>query len=298
PGQNIRVGDVVMRFETDAAPSAPPIAATPSSAFCKFHPKSLARFLCPKCQVTFCDLCISRRMAHGRGAVFCRTCAVECTPLQAHVGEVEEKPFLVQISDAFAYPFRGDGVILLVGGAVFFTFMGGVASYAMIVGILLSIACAGYLIAYMQHILVTSARGDTKMPDWPDFTSFEDVFWPFIQFLGTFAISFGPMIALRSYSHDQPWYGWALVAAIFWGCLYFPMAFMGVAMFDTLAALNPLLIIPSILNVSLEYLVVFLLLVIICSAAMFGSALVLAVVPVPMLAGFASELISLYLMTV
>ncbi|MGH7970130.1 MAG: FHA domain-containing protein, partial [Limisphaerales bacterium] len=71
PGQLIRLGEVVLRFESDlpAENSGPPRAPrlptqmnTPPvslPAFCKFHPRVAARFACPKCRISFCELCVS-----------------------------------------------------------------------------------------------------------------------------------------------------------------------------------------------------------------------------------------------
>jgi hypothetical protein len=47
----------------------------------------------------------------------------------------------------------------------------------------------------------------------------------------------------------------AIIAAGVFGCLYFPMSFLAVAMKDTVMAANPLLVIPAIFKMPLEYLV-------------------------------------------
>ena len=46
---------------------------------------------------------------------------------------------------------------------------------------------------------------------------------------------------------------YALIAAFVFGVFYFPMAFLAVAMLDTVTAANPIQIIPSIFKVPLEY---------------------------------------------
>jgi len=45
-----------------------------------------------------------------------------------------------------------------------------------------------------------------------------------------------------------------LVPAAALGCIYLPMAFLAVAMLDTVTAVNPLLVVPSILKVIKPYL--------------------------------------------
>ncbi|HVV01297.1 MAG TPA: hypothetical protein VHH88_08025, partial [Verrucomicrobiae bacterium] len=48
--------------------------------------------------------------------------------------------------------------------------------------------------------------------------------------------------------------GIAILPAFLLSLLYFPMAFLAVALLDSVAAANPLQVIPSILKVPLEYL--------------------------------------------
>jgi hypothetical protein len=56
-----------------------------------------------------------------------------------------------------------------------------------------------------------------------------------------------------------------LTSALVLGGLYFPMAFLALAMLDSVAAANPLQVIPSILRVPREYLVA-----VVVLAAVFG----------------------------
>ena len=52
-----------------------------------------------------------------------------------------------------------------------------------------------------------------------------------------------------------------IIGATILGCLYFPMAFLAVAMKDSVLAANPLVVVPAILRMPGEYLVTALLLV-------------------------------------
>jgi hypothetical protein len=67
--------------------------------------------------------------------------------------------------------------------------------------------------------------------------------------------------------------GSALIATMVLGCLYFPMAFLAVAMKDTALAANPLVVIPAILKVPLGYLVTSMVVIGIFAMRQFGSAL-------------------------
>ena len=140
------------------------------------------------------------------------------------------------------------------------------------------------------------------MPDWPEFTDFGSVASPFFQLLGTVIFSFSPAIALTIYAltatEGGPWLGWTTTAAIIFGCLYFPMAFLAVAMYDSVGAVNPLLIIPTILKIPLEYLVTVGLFAIILLVRWLGNKLLPGILPVPVLPSLLSNLLGLYLLTV
>jgi len=82
-----------------------------------------------------------------------------------------------------------------------------------------------------------------------------DILYPFFLVIGTVAFCLGPVII------------WALVCLVsgsrvpdtIWvvvggGLLYLPMALLGVALCETMAGVNPILVVPSILKVPLEYL--------------------------------------------
>jgi hypothetical protein len=76
------------------------------------------------------------------------------------------------------------------------------------------------------------------------------------QFSVVSFLSFGPALLFQIWGAWAEWdYPWLLVVpAALLGCIYFPMAFLGVAMFDTLeAALKPAFVVGSILRVPREY---------------------------------------------
>jgi hypothetical protein len=306
--QMIRLGEVNLRFEPDLSQGteplvslAPPAAAAPSTShFCKFHPKAVARYLCPQCEAILCELCVTRRNEHDALRKFCRTCDVECSPITIRsAASTAPKTFASQITGALAYPFKADGVMLLVAGTIFYVVLGFVAARAAIVGLAVMFFGTGYLVSYYQRILLTSATGEAKMPDWPDFTNLGDFVSPVLQFIGTALFAFGPFIALNSFAPpDAAWRLWAIGAAIIFGGLYFPMAFLAVTMADSLSALNPLIIIPAILKIPTEYLLMVILTVAIVGAGSFGELLLARWLPVPILPSLMSEFLTLYLGTV
>jgi hypothetical protein len=300
-GDTLQLGEIVMRFENEAAPLPAPATSAPTeSAPCRTHPIAAGHHYCPHCHEHFCELCVNRRPVRGRIGRFCRVCGCECdstsAPAQTATPTV---PFGRQIGGAFGYPLQGDGLILLGAGAVFFFVVSFVAGYAFILGLLISLFAAGYLISYYQQILATSATGRDTMPDWPDFTNLGDLLSPIIQFLGVFAVSFGPAIFLNIFvATETSWRPWAIGAALGFGCVYFPMGFMAVALADSLAALNPLVIIPSILKIPGAYLLAILVLVAVLGASWVGNAILPRLLPIPIVPGVLGEFVGLYLMTV
>jgi hypothetical protein len=330
PGQLFQLGSVEMRYESDEAagpdeappldqpPQALPAAdgiplaprlATPAAASCKSHPRSVARFVCPKCGYHFCELCVSTRQSGGRARKFCRACGVECAPLGAPPARVvpQAQSFAGRLGGAFLYPFKGNGVILLASGTIFYAILNAASFFAQFAGIfgmavvlLLTVFGAGYLICYLRRILTSSAIGQEEMPDWPDVSEFsEEILAPFLQLLGTVLACFLPALAVSLFvPHGHPWAGPALAAAMLYGCVCFPMAFLAVSVFDSVAAVNPLLVIPSILRIPLQYLLTVLLLGGVLALRWAGEALLDNLLPIPFLTRILLGFAGLYLLTV
>jgi len=105
--------------------------------------------------------------------------------------EVYEEPsFYRQIPGTFAYPFKRNGIILLVLGTILFTILDFLGGFKMlgrggIFSLLVSVISTGYLFAYMQKIIAHSAQGEDEMPDFPDFTDWwSDIILPFLLLPG------------------------------------------------------------------------------------------------------------------
>jgi hypothetical protein len=312
PGQIIRLGDVVLRFESSAAnppPLAPPIPRPmAASGFCRNHPKTSARFACLKCQHTFCDLCVSARTVNGQPAKFCRLCGAECVPLR--VGTIQDSPaeetFMSQLRDAFAYPFKGNGPILLVGGVIFLFALGfaqhaaGYAGpYGFVAGAAVGIFLVGYVFSYAKSIITSTANGDSKPPDWPDCTDWsQDIVSPFGQCVALIALSFGPAIVLNWWHPWNETFAYAMkLTAIGWGALLAPMGMLALAMFDSIGALNPVALVWSILRVPFYYLIVAAVFELVFGI-FFITANIIASLPVPILSGAVADFLGLYFIVV
>jgi hypothetical protein len=242
---------------------APATLEEAKTVFCKNHYQNLARYKCPHCQRYVCDLCVNTRGTAGGGQKFCKICSRETQPvIFKEVAPAVD--FFEETRNAFKYPVLGDGLFLLFGGSFFFGFLDvanyvsrhgfqyGLRAMMMRVTIFTFIFGTGYLFSYLKKIIASTAAGDRNMPDWPEFSEWHgDIVAPMFQFLLLTVLCFGPALAVYVWSEgDYPWLVW-LAALV--GAIYFPMAFLGIAIFDSLAALNPKFVVGSILRVPREY---------------------------------------------
>ena len=92
----------------------------------------------------------------------------------------------------------------------------------------------------------------------PELPGMDGLFGAFFSLAGTVLMSFGVAIGLavaRFMFDVEAIPTAAIIAAVIFGCLYFPMAFLAAAMKDTALAANPLVVVPSIIKVPAEYIV-------------------------------------------
>lgn len=294
-----------------APPLPPPVAASdvPEAAWCKNHPKNPALFYCTKCHKAFCELCVAVRHTGHVPTHNCRLCASDCVPLTgrpAAPGKHDVR-FFPELPKAFAYPFSTEGMVLLCVGTIFYLFlefvgyvsrMGGLFGLAGV--IIITVFGFGYFFAYMKRIITSTGEGSDEMPDWPDFTDWsDDILIPFFQMISTAVFSFLPAIVIMVATiQGYEALGLALIPAILFGCVYYPMGLLSVAMHDTVAGLNPVLVIVSIFRVFKEYVVTCLVLGAVFAVRVATAVLLPMIMPIPVvpyvIAGFAG----LYLLVV
>jgi hypothetical protein len=251
------------------APAAPAVFFAPAGTNCKSHHQIPASWLCPKCHKYFCDLCVSTRATSAGSSHLCRGCGIECTRVQVEAAEeTAESGFFGRLPGAFLYPIRGIGVFILIFATVIFE---GSSMLAGLFSIILKMAITGYLFVFMQDIIHGTAVGEEKMPGLPEF---DGLFAAFFKLLGTVLVSFiipiGLFIAKFS---DVEIPTSAFIASVFVSLLYFPMAFLAVAILDSVAAANPLVVIPSILRVPGQYVVAVLIIFAVYGVRLLGSNL-------------------------
>jgi len=170
------------------------------------------------------------------------------------------------------------GILVLVGSLRFKIF-----------GMILVVCATGYLFTYLQSILHSTAAEEREMPDLAGISFVEDVFVPFLRFLGLALFCFGPAIGVGLARAPAP----AILATAIFGALYFPMAFLAVAILDSVGAANPLVVVPSMVKVPLEYLATLILLGVVLGVRPVGDFLIGKVFPEGFLTHSMGELVAM-----
>jgi len=133
-----------------------------------------------------------------------------------------------------------------------YTQQAGLIAVVVVLGIVFTGMALGYFFSFAQSIINSTAVDDDVLPDLP---GLDDVWGNLFKLLGVALMSFGPALALAFFVivQQQSALGIALIPAVIFGCLYFPMAFLAVAIKDDVMACNTLVVVPSILKVPVEY---------------------------------------------
>jgi hypothetical protein len=211
---------------------------------------------------------------------------------------LQQPSFYRRLPGAFAYPFKGSGLLLLGLGTVFFVILAFALRLALVFQFAIRVFTFGYLFAFMQRIISSSATGEDEVPDFPDVTEiWSDIILPFLFFTGTVIVSFAPAIAVTFLFHDHALHAPILIAALaICGC-YLPMALLAVAVSDNFFALSPHVVLPSIVRVAAPYLVACILLGALV-AVRWGVAHALSFLHIPILPAILDGFVSLYLLIV
>ena len=259
PGGGLRISGLAHATEstptvtaTDAPPMPPALEGMPSMAasgprYCKFHPKAPARYLCNKCNRTFCELCVTSRNTAGKVTKVCRSCGVEVVPVHFH--RAAAKSFWASLAGSFVFPFKGAGIIILICATVAYAALNFVSGG--IFGIFITVSIYGGIFLFMQNIIHTTTSDETEDMGFPDFSgTFGAAFQLAVTFIASFWLWVGLIIA-KFFDVEIPVE--ALIASRILGLIYFPMALLAVAMKDSPLAANPLIVLPAMMKAPIQY---------------------------------------------
>lgn len=168
---------------------------------------------------------------------------------------LEEKPFFAHLPDVFSYPLKGGGILMLIAGTVFFTVLLFFSRYAFFFGIIGYVFAGGYLASFMMKIVSHTADGEIDLPDWPDLSDWwDDIIIPMFQIVMVSVISFLPLIIYIIFGASSgPFSVAIIILLLLLGILYQPMALISISIHQRVTALNPLLLLPAIAKVPLDY---------------------------------------------
>jgi len=189
--------------------------------------------------------------------------------------------FYQYIPDAFAYPLKHWGALTLAAGSVVFLgfnmlprmqrvaeplffsgddygrglsmfFRAAFARSGFGLGIIFNALCGGYVFLFMQSIITASANGEDRMPSYPLLESWwYDGVEPYLKLLLLLACCLASAVLCRSYlPFDAHWLTVLLGIA---GFAYFSMALLAISLCDSMKAMSPAIVLPSICRIPWEY---------------------------------------------
>lgn len=145
------------------------------------------------------------------------------------------------------YPLRGRGIALLLVG----TFLLWIVGFLPWFGWVLRIMMMMYIIAFFWDVVRASANGDDELPPWPDITDiFSDIVRPAVMFLVCHVVCMLPaLVVIWAWNPSSP----IRLGVMGIGVVYLPMAMLAVALFDSMAAASPTIVVPAILKIPMQY---------------------------------------------
>ena len=150
------------------------------AAFCNYHPTKKAHWVCPSCEVNYCQECVDNRVVdqHGIKKVyhFCPECSVEADRV-AFEDIVE--PFWFRMPKFFIYPFNPRPLILMV----VLSFLSVLLVFPSLLSVLIQIFIAGLFLKYAFSALKNTANGNLQPPKIDSKTLLEDFLIVFKQIL-------------------------------------------------------------------------------------------------------------------
>ena len=239
---------------------------------CVNHAESAARWVCRQCGGAFCDGCITV-VQRGRERVYvCPACRDQCGPVTLDP-DTRMKFFLPKLLRAPIWPFVGRGKWLIVFVPIALAVLAGIGSLAkgMLIafgplGIIpssvlhmlqfvLYLALVGFVLGWLLDVIGVSARGDDEPPDWPTPSRYSGLVSPLLLVLGGVGIAFLPATAYYIGAHvwDGSHSSWILTCLLAVGVFVSPMAILAAALHESLACLNPALLVRSIFRAGWAY---------------------------------------------
>ena len=284
-----RVPTLKRVFDGEAGVTGPP-----STTVCQNHSDADAAYVCRMCDGVFCKACPK---FVGKVPV-CPACGDLCHEFRA----VKERWARAQLQSsrfgikdlfrAIGYPFQHKTALL---------------SGVLIFGVLLYLSNRGNLLAWVfmfgcvSQVITQVAWGRLNrsfMPDFSEFSSWDDIIVPAALGLGIMTISWGPAIVfvfalvfkasdpdamfrdLGSYLVARPSTGLTLLVLIVWGVFYYPMALTVAGYTQSFTSvINPLIGLDTIRRMRTTYFKAFAMVIVVYVIAFILDVIISVVTP-------------------
>jgi len=300
-----------IRIAPPLQPAPPPIALSTQQTdhvrSCSRHVGVPAQWVCVKCHNPFCASCVKVTRAGMRDFYSCPVCGASCMTEHEFRRRVimAQANFFTLLPEAFSYPLTKGGLTLLLVATVFLGFFeiaravlghfqgSFVFIYLWVAYWLSLIMILGFVFAFMQNVIVSSAHGEDKMPELPELSGFwSGIFVPFLRLVVIWAACLAPGFVMQFVLSP-------MVAVPFYllGLACIPMAILTVSLADSIRGLNPVVVFSGIAKLPLQYFVT----CIVFAAAIAArtlSELLLGLMPIPVLPVIVGTFIGLYGLTV
>lgn len=170
---------------------------------------------------------------------------------------VRKLPWVI---DIFLYPTSSAGLIILgiiIGIPLLVNIIAGLAGpfgfFILAFGLVINAIIGLYAYWYVCECVRDSAEGNLRAPDiMVHSPSLGDMFFQTLKVAICAILFFAPILV---YYRNTKSFDWIFFSLLGLAVFSFPMALLAVIMFDSIFALNPILIIQSILNTFIPYLV-------------------------------------------
>jgi hypothetical protein len=157
------------------------------------------------------------------------------------------------LQDAFAYPFRENGVMVLVWGTILGIFMS-LAGFAPIIGFIAILILSAYFCAVFFDIIMTTSSGSDDCVGFPSASDFfEDLILPYLKVVLAVIVSVIPALVIAYFLGGiLPEFIILLLPGLF-VAIYFPMAILAMVILGTFGAVSPHIVLPAIASVGRLY---------------------------------------------
>lgn len=253
-----------LRTQTPVAEELPPPIAPPPVAQSLGRPGAGAQYICknPGCAATFFESQVLTQQVAGKTLKICPKCRMAVSKLVVPVS------FWSHVPRAFVFPFQGNGVWIMIPSVLLLAVIELTRKFLGFGLLILGTLATGYFGLLFMDIIRTTANDENATMDLPDFSGYDEIKQTAAQLAMSGLLILSPAIVCILLAGDnslavsaQQWLTadtWKMLAAGFTGLglLYYPMGLLAVSMFDSVSAVNPIIVAPAIARTFLQYLLV------------------------------------------